>query len=131
MTENPREIVSREAGGTGRARRAVKDIGSNKVVECSVAGEGASGVTKNAFDTIHHNEVSLLRGGEIIVESGAAVPALTAGNPTIVATDIEGRFVVAVAGDKMLGKVANGSSTLAAGQELSITWFDEPQEVMA
>jgi hypothetical protein len=125
-TSNPQQTVSREAGGTIRAHRFVKDAASNKVNECSVAGEAACGVSKYAADTTDHNEVALERGGEVQVEAGDAVLELA-----LVATDSQGRAVTAAVGDAILGKVVNGSSASAAGKMLSITFYGEPQEILA
>ena len=125
-TENPFTPVSREAGGTIRRRRFVKDAAGGKVVECSVAGEAACGINRDAADTVNHNEVAVFPGGDIIVESGAAVADLA-----LVATDDQGRAVTAVPGDAILGKVKNGTSSSAAGQMLSIEFYSEPQELLA
>lgn len=125
-TENYTTPVSREAGGTGRARRFVKDAAAGKVVECSVAGEASAGVTMGAFDTTTYNEVALLRGGDIIVEAGGVLD-----DQDLVATDNQGRAVKAVVGDSILGKVVNGTSASGAGKNVAITFYAEPQEILA
>jgi hypothetical protein len=125
-TSNPLQTVSREAGGTIRAHRFVKDASAGKVVECGVAGEASSGVSKCAADTTDHNEVALERGGEVMVEAGGVVA-----DQALVTTDSQGRAVTAVSGDAILGKVVNGSSASGAGKFLSITFYGEPQEILS
>lgn len=126
-TENPQQRVSREAGGTIRARRFVKDAPGGKVVECTVAGEASCGVSENAADTVNHPEVTLMRGGDIIFEAGGAITDSNA----LIATDNQGRGVVAVVGDSILMKGVNATSAAAAGDKATGTWCDEPQEVLA
>jgi hypothetical protein len=126
-TENVLQKVTREAGGTIRARRFVKDAPGGKVVECDTAGEASCGISQYAADTTDHQEVTLLRGGDIIYEAGGVITDV---NP-LIATDSQGRGVVAVPGDAILMKGVNGSSAGAAGQKATGTWFDEPQEILS
>jgi hypothetical protein len=128
-TENILELLSREAGANVTNKRFHKEVAGGKVDRCSVQGERPNGVIAdrsrplNASDQAiaAGNEAPLAKKGTVIVESGGTVA-----DGAEVMTDTVGRaitFAVA-AGQYAAGKVVNGSSSSAAGQDLSIELYD-------
>jgi hypothetical protein len=119
-TENPRQIVTREAGANVTKRRFVVEIAGGKVDRCSVEGEVANGVA--AATATAGDEVGVKRGGTVIMEAGAAI----ADNAEVM-TDNVGRPITAVgAGKYKLGKITNGNYPGAAGDLCSVELYEVP-----
>jgi hypothetical protein len=97
-------------------KRFVKITGEQQVSQCSVAGENAIGV---AIFSVSTAEIAKGKGASVIEEGRAIVEAgvaLVVGNK--VATDNQGRAVVAVATNHVLGVVEKGAS--GAGSECTV-----------
>lgn len=128
-TENILELVSREAGANVTNKRFVKEIAGGKVDRTSVQGERPNGVIADRSRPINATDQSITAGnpapvakkGTVIVESGAAVA-----DGAEVMTDTVGRAITfaVLVGQFAAGRVVNGSSSTAAGQDLSIELYD-------
>ena len=120
-TENPLQVVTREAGTDVTNRRFVKEATTGIVSRCSVTGETAVGVA-NA-DAVAGDEVGVKRGGDIIVEAGALISA-----GAEVMTDTTGRPVTWTDGSGYfkLGVLTNNSSAGAAGDLVSVQMYFQP-----
>ena len=133
-TENPRALVSRQAGTNVTNMRFVKEAAGGIVNRCDTQGERADGVcydpsipSNAASQAIPAGEeAGVCKGGDVIVESGAAVA-----DAARVMTDSVGRAITFVAGSGAicLGRVVNGSSAAAAGEPLTIEFAPEPQAI--
>lgn len=125
-TENIGQIVTREAGTDVTNKRFVDEIAGGKVNRASTQGQKVNGIvamvstgfTGTTIATGHPAPVA--KSGDIIVESGAAVA-----DDTEVMTDAAGRAIpfVAAANTYAVGKVVNGTSASAAGEDLTITLY--------
>jgi hypothetical protein len=90
-----------DAGGAITKKRFVKFSADSTVVQCSVAGEAASGVALfdvAAAEILKGKGASVLTEGRAIMEGAAAI-AIGAK----VATDNQGRAITAAAGNQVLG----------------------------
>lgn len=131
-TENPIQIVSKQAGTNVTNKRLVTEVAGGIVNRTTAATDvpagvvamestGATGTTITAGD-----EVPVCTSGTVIGESGAAVA-----DRARVMSDASGRFITFAAGGGALavGEVVNGSSASAAGQDLSIKLYPTPTAI--
>lgn len=105
-----------DAGGAITKKRFVKISGEQQVVQCSVAGEAALGVSLfsvSAAEILKGKGASVLEMGRAIVEAGAAI---TVGAK--IATDNQGRAITAVSTNNVLGICEKGAS--GAGNECTV-----------
>lgn len=136
-TENPGRLVSRQAGTNVTNKRFVKEAAGGIVDRCTVQGERVDGVCvmtdfplNAASQAVAAGEEAgvapMNSGGVAIVEAGAAVA-----DAARVMTDNVGRAITFAAGGGAIavGRVVNGSSAAAAGDELSIELLSEPQAI--
>ena len=131
-TENPLQIVSRIAGTDVTNKRFVKEAAGGIVSRTTANTEAAAGVvamvsTGTTGTTISAgDEVPVCTAGNVIVESGAAVA-----DRARVMSDSAGRAVTFAAGSGALalGEVVGGSSASAAGQDLSVKLYAQPQAI--
>jgi hypothetical protein len=133
-TENPGQIVSRQAGTNVTNHRFVKEAAGGIVNRCDTQGERVDGVIVD--NAIPYNassqaitageEAPVCKGGDIIVEAGAAVA-----DAARVMTDNVGRAITFAAGGGALavGRVVNGTSAGAAGDLITIRLQLEPQAI--
>lgn len=125
-TENILQIVSRQAGTNVTNARFVAEAAGGIVNRTSVIGQRADGVvamvSTGAIGTTiaAGDEVPVATAGDVIMEAGAAVA-----DGAEVMSDASGRAITfAVAANQYAaGKVVNGSSASAAGQQLSVKLY--------
>jgi hypothetical protein len=133
-TENIKQLVSRQAGTNVTNKRFVKEAVGGVVNRCDTQGERVDGVCAEPSIPVNAasqaiaagEEASIAKGGDVIVEAGAAVA-----DGARVMTDNVGRAITFAAGGGALavGRVVNGSSAAAAGQDLTIEMILEPQAI--
>jgi hypothetical protein len=132
-TENILKIVSRIAGTNVTNKRFVKEAAGGVVDRTTantdvVAGvvamvsTGTTGTTIAAGDEVP----MAIPGSNVIVESGDAVA-----DRARVMSDASGRAITFAAGAGALavGEVVGGSSASAAGQDLSVKLYAQPQAI--
>lgn len=105
-----------DAGGAITKKRFVKLSGEQQVVQCSVAGEAAIGVSMfsvSVAEIAKGKGASVLEMGRAIVEAGAAISV-----GAKVATDNVGRAVTAATGNNVLGICEKGAG--GAGSECTV-----------
>ncbi len=133
-TENIKQLVTRQAGTNVTNKRFIKEAAGGIVNRCDTQGERVDGVCAEPSIPLNGasqaiaagEEASVCKGGDVIVESGAAVA-----DGARVMTDNVGRAITFAAGGGQLavGRVVNGSSSNAAGQDLTIELLLEPQAI--
>ena len=120
-TENPGRVVSREAGANIVNKRFVNEVAGGKVDRCAIEGEQVDGVVamisygKTGSTIAAGDECPVCKDGDCIVESGALVL-----DNAIVMTDTVGRAITWDGTSFVAGRVVNGSSAGAAGEDLTI-----------
>jgi hypothetical protein len=132
-TENILQTVSRQAGTSVTNKRFLVEAAGGIVNLCTASTQAVAGVcamvsTGTTGTTIAAgDEVPMaILGSTVIVESGDVV----ADNARVM-SDATGRAITFAAGGGAiaLGRVVNGSSASAAGQNLSIQLFAVPQAI--
>lgn len=91
--------------------RFVKNNGSGKAVQCSVAGERTLGVRQNKPNL--NEAMTIVNSGIVFVEAGAAVA-----NGALVMTDTTGRAITATATNTIAGEALETAS--AAGVQIAV-----------
>jgi len=125
-TENILELVSREAGSGIVNKRFVTEVAGGKVNIVLLSATQSHGVVamrsygKTGATIAAGDECPVAKDGDVIVESGAAVA-----DGAEVMADTTGRAITFAAGVGAIatGKVVNGSSASAAGQDLSVRLY--------
>lgn len=119
-TMNPGQAKGKNAGGAITKKRFVKldttAADGETVVQCSVAGEGAFGVSLFSVST---DEIARGKGASVITEGRAileSAEAIAVGSP--VSTTNDGRAQNANTGDQILGYCDEPSA--ATGNECSV-----------
>jgi hypothetical protein len=110
-TENPNEILSREAGMAIEANRFLVEIPGD-LVEYATAAGAAHGVSRYAAEP--GEAASYQATGDLLVEAGEAIP-----DGSDVEVGADGVAMVAAAGT-VVGRCNHGSSAGAAGQLITI-----------
>jgi hypothetical protein len=133
-TENPGQIVSRQAGTNVTNHRFVKEAAGGVVNRCDTQGERVDGIVSDSAIPVNASsqaitageEAPVAKGGDIIVEAGAAVA-----DAARVMTDNAGRAITFAAGGGALavGRVVNGTSAGAAGDLITIRLLLEAQAI--
>lgn len=131
-TENPLQIVSKQAGTNVTNMRFVVEVAGGIVNRTTAATDVVSGVvamvsTGTIGTTITAgDETPVCTAGVVAVESGAAVA-----DRARVMSDASGRAITFAAGGGALavGEVVNGSSASAAGQMLSVKLYGQPYAI--
>jgi hypothetical protein len=131
-TENPLQIVSREAGTNVTNKRCVVEAGINIVNRASTEGQRIDGVVaykslplNAATQTITSGDPApICKSGTVIVESGGDVAA----NAEVM-TDSVGRAIThdATAPTKFSFGVNRGKAVVGAGKDLSIELWAHAQ----
>lgn len=133
-TCNPDMPVSRIAGRDVINKRFVTEETGGEVLMVGTEGAAAQGVVQSQSiptngsltqrTIVDGDPVPVCKGGDPLVESGALVS-----DGDVVMSDNVGRAItyVAGAGNYALGRVINGTSAGAAGEDLCIELFAEPQ----
>jgi hypothetical protein len=133
-TENPGQIVSRQAGTNVTNHRFVKEAAAGVVNRCDTQGERVDGIVSDNAIPVNASsqaitageEAPVAKGGDIIVEAGAAVA-----DAARVMTDNAGRAITFAAGGGALavGRVVNGTSAAQAGDLITIRLLLEAQAI--
>lgn len=126
QTENPGQIVSREAGAAIDALRFLKKTTGNKVTECTAAGEQVEFVSR--YDAASGTPVACQREGDLTVEAGGNIAA-----DAEVMTGSDGRALTAAVGLAAwkAGKRVGDDKAAVAGDHITVTLYQQAQSLLA
>lgn len=123
-TANPLFITSAEAGTNVTKDRFLKAATTGVVSRTTASTDAAVGVALHTVEA--GGAASVASKGVVFVEAGAVIAA-----GARVMSDADGRAITfaAGAGALALGELANGTSATAAGQIVSMRWYEKPTAI--